>query len=91
MASACPYNERKNAICRTDDDGILFIPQQRTAEIVALADEIWKLERKQAQEIGSGNSLREPLQFEDYLQRRKKDSSYTFRKHLRMIGGAIEE
>ena len=29
--------------------------------------------------------------FDEYLSRRANDSSYTFRHHLRQIGGAIEE
>jgi hypothetical protein len=29
--------------------------------------------------------------FDDYLTRRATDRSYTFRQHLRQIGGAVEE
>jgi hypothetical protein len=35
--------------------------------------------------------LREQLQFEEYLAKRAADNTYTFRQHLRSIGGAIEE
>jgi hypothetical protein len=48
-------------------------------------------ERRQAEEIRAGKLLREQLQFEEYLARRTGDDTYTFRQHLRLIGGAIEE
>ncbi len=32
-----------------------------------------------------------PLRADDYLTRRTADPSYTFRRHLRRTGGAIEE
>jgi len=35
--------------------------------------------------------LREQLQFDKYLSKRSADITYTFRQHLRTIGGAIEE
>jgi 4-hydroxy-4-methyl-2-oxoglutarate aldolase len=74
-----------------DADGVLFAPAQRVEEILSTAQSIWKKERRQAQEIEAGEKLREQLQFEEYLARRSADESYTFRQHLRAIGGAIEE
>jgi len=38
----------------------------------------------------AGKSLREQLRFDEYLARRVTDPSYTFRKHLQVVGGAIE-
>jgi regulator of RNase E activity RraA len=74
-----------------DADGVLFAPVQQVEEILSTAQGIWKKERRQAQEIQSGKKLREQLQFEEYLEKRSTDSTYTFRQHLRTIGGAIEE
>jgi len=74
-----------------DDDGVLFVPAERAAEVVATADEIWRTEREQARRIRSGQSLRQQTAFDDYLAQRAADPSYTFRQHLRRIGGAIEE
>ena len=74
-----------------DADGVLFVSAQRMEEIFSIAQSIWKKERKQAQEIQSGKRLREQLQFDEYLARRSGDETYTFRQHLRAIGGAIEE
>ena len=51
----------------------------------------WQRERRQAEEIRAGNKLREQLRFDQYLTLRAADDAYTFRQHLRTIGGAIEE
>jgi regulator of RNase E activity RraA len=74
-----------------DDDGCLFSVAERVDELLGLAHEIWERERRQAEEIKSGRSLREQLQFAQYLQKRATYPSYTFREHLRKISGAIEE
>lgn len=74
-----------------DADGVLFVPIQRIEEILSTAQNIWKKERRQAQEIQTGKKLREQLRFEEYLARHSMDNTYTFRQHLRSIGGAIEE
>jgi 4-hydroxy-4-methyl-2-oxoglutarate aldolase len=74
-----------------DADGVLFTPAQRVEEIFSTAQSIWKKERKQAREIQAGKKLREQLQFDEYLARRAADETYTFRQHLRGMGGAIEE
>lgn len=74
-----------------DDDGCLFLISQRVDELLRVAHEIRERERRQAQEINSGRSLREQLQFAQYLEKREADSNYTFREHLRKISGAIEE
>ena len=57
----------------------------------AKAVEISRIERKQAALIESGHSLRRQLRFDEYLEKRRNDPSHTFRRHLRAIGGAIEE
>jgi regulator of RNase E activity RraA len=74
-----------------DADGVLFASAQDVDEILSTAYNIWKKERRQAQEIQSGKKLRHQLQFDEYLVRRSADATYTFRQHLRTIGGAIEE
>jgi 4-hydroxy-4-methyl-2-oxoglutarate aldolase len=74
-----------------DDDGVIFIPEQSAEKVLAKANSIWQTERKQAQAIQSGKKLREQLHFDEYLAKCSRDSTYTFRQHLRKIGGAIEE
>ena len=74
-----------------DDDGVLFVPANRVDEVLDAARAISQVEREQASRIAAGETLRAQTSFDQYLSRRDKDSSYTFRRHLRQIGGAIEE
>ena len=74
-----------------DDDGILFVPGRRVKALVEEAESIAKTERRQALLLRNGRTLRSQLEFNNYLTKVSKDISYTFRKHLRKIGGAVEE
>jgi regulator of RNase E activity RraA len=74
-----------------DDDGVLFLAADRAVEVLQRAEAIQRTERRQAGLLAGGKNLREQLQFGDYLRRRAEDPGYTFRAHLRRIGGAIEE
>lgn len=74
-----------------DEDGVIFIPADRADELLDLAESIHATERKQAELIRSGTSLRQQVGFEAYLAARKERPSLTFREHLRGVGGAIEE
>jgi 4-hydroxy-4-methyl-2-oxoglutarate aldolase len=74
-----------------DDDGCLFVFAQHVDDLLSIAYEIWQRERRQAEAIKNGCSLREQLEFARYLEKRAVDPSYTFREHLRRISGAIEE
>jgi 4-hydroxy-4-methyl-2-oxoglutarate aldolase len=74
-----------------DDDGCLFVSAERVDELLRVADEIRQRERRQAEAIKSGRSLREQLEFARYLEKRGTDPGYTFREHLRKISGSIEE
>lgn len=80
----------KEDVVFADADGVLFAPVHQVEQIVSTARIIWELERRQAQAIQAGNKLRVQLQFDEYLARRSADATYTFRQHLRAIGGAIE-
>jgi regulator of RNase E activity RraA len=74
-----------------DDDGVLFVAAERLDEVLATAREIWRTERDQAGRVRAGETLREQTAFAEFLARRADDPSYSFRRHLRQIGGAIEE
>ena len=74
-----------------DDDGVLFVEGSRMDETLEAARSIWDRERKQADAVRQGRTLREQFHFDDYLGKRNADPAYTFRKHLQAIGGAIEE
>ena len=74
-----------------DDDGVLFLPADRAPELLTLAEKIRDTERRQAERIRTGNSLRSQLRFDQYLDKRERNPALSFRDHLREIGGAIEE
>jgi 4-hydroxy-4-methyl-2-oxoglutarate aldolase len=74
-----------------DDDGVVFLPDARAEEIFTLAESIRDTERRQAERIRAGVSLRSQVRFADYLVARQRTPALTFRDHLRVVGGAIEE
>ena len=74
-----------------DDDGLLFVKQTEIEEVLKVAKSISSVERKQAETIRVGRKLSEQLDFDGYLAKRNSDPSYTFRRHLRERGGAVEE
>lgn len=73
-----------------DDDGILLIPTSRAGELCTLAETVHDTERRQADPIRSGTSLRSQLRFADYLAQRQQHPALSFRDYLRAVGGAIE-
>jgi 4-hydroxy-4-methyl-2-oxoglutarate aldolase len=74
-----------------DDDGCVFVLAQDVEKLLSVAHEICERERHQAEAIKSGRSLCEQLEFGVYLEKRATNPRYTFREHLRTVGGAIEE
>lgn len=74
-----------------DDDGLVFAPLAEARRIFTTAESLWATEHAQAEAIRSGTTLRAQLRFAEYLEARNRDPSYTLRKHLKRIGGAIEE
>ncbi len=73
-----------------DEDGVVFALLQDIEEIVSLARKIDEAEQRQAANIKKGKTLFQQFKFDAYLKKRSKNSAYTFREHLRQIGGAIE-
>jgi regulator of RNase E activity RraA len=86
-----PHEVSWEDVVFADDDGVLFVAADRVEEVLAAARKIGETEREQARRMRAGETLRAQTAFEDYLARRAADPSYTFRRHLRRIGGAIEE
>jgi regulator of RNase E activity RraA len=74
-----------------DDDGVLFLPAGAASDVFTTAERIRDIERRQAEQVPMGVSLRSQMRFATYLARRQQIPSLTFREHLRAVGGAIEE
>jgi len=81
----------RDDVVLADEDGAIFVPADRLEELFGLAESIRDTERRQADAIRAGRSLREQVSFAQYLERRAADPSLTFRQHLRAVRGAIEE
>jgi 4-hydroxy-4-methyl-2-oxoglutarate aldolase len=86
-----PHEVSRDDVVFADEDGVLFVAAARLEEVLVAARRIWETEREQARRMREGETLRAQTAFDDYLARRAADPSYSFRQHLRQIGGAIEE
>lgn len=75
-----------------DNDGALFVSGNADLQqVLDVAQTIAQTERRQAEMIRSGKTLRDQLRFAEYLEKRNANAEYSFREHLRHIGGSIEE
>jgi regulator of RNase E activity RraA len=81
----------RNDFVFADEDGVVVVSKDHAARVLNDARSIFEVERRQAEMVRSGRSLREQFRFPDYVARRAADAGYTFRMHLRRIGGEIEE
>jgi 4-hydroxy-4-methyl-2-oxoglutarate aldolase len=86
-----PHLVTPDDVVLADDDGVLFLAEEQLTEVLDVARGIAATEREQARRIGAGQTLRDQTAFEEYLARRRDDAGYTFRQHLRRVGGAVEE
>jgi regulator of RNase E activity RraA len=86
-----PHRVTRDDLVFGDADGLLFFAERDAERVLTTAHDIRRTEREQARRIRAGETLRAQTSFDDYLARRGADPSYTFRRHLRRIGGAIEE
>jgi 4-hydroxy-4-methyl-2-oxoglutarate aldolase len=85
------FDISRDDVVFADDDGCVFVELKSVEQILKSAREIWTKERKQADQIKAGQTLRDQLKFAEYLKKRTANPDHTFREHLREIGGAIEE
>jgi regulator of RNase E activity RraA len=73
-----------------DVDGIVVVAEAELMRVVEAARDIAMREQAQSTRLLKGERLRDQLQLENYLARRATDPSFTFRDHLKTLGGAIE-
>jgi regulator of RNase E activity RraA len=73
-----------------DPDGVIVVAQSDLARVVEAARDIATREQAQSARLLSGERLRDQLQLDAYIARRAADPTYTFRDHLKALGGAIE-
>jgi regulator of RNase E activity RraA len=91
FASVGDWTVGREDLVLGDDDGVLFVPAASAGDAFTLAETIRDTERRQAELMRGGVSLRRQVQFDAYLGLREKTPSLSFRDHLRGVGGAIEE
>jgi regulator of RNase E activity RraA len=73
-----------------DVDGVVVVSRVTLPRVVAAARGIATREGVQAARLMRGERLWAQLQVEAYVTRRQNDPAYTFRDHLKALGGAIE-
>lgn len=73
-----------------DDDGVILLAAARAEEVFGLAEIIRDTERRRADRMRGGLSLRARVPFGNHLAERERTPSLSFRDHLRGVGGAIE-
>ncbi len=90
MAEFGDFKVPRDNVVFGDDDGVIFTPLEQVEDVLNLALKIWETERRQAEALTSGKTLRQQFNFDEYLKKRSKDPTYTLHKHLKAMGGAIE-
>jgi 4-hydroxy-4-methyl-2-oxoglutarate aldolase len=80
----------KDDIVFADVDGIVVVAASEAPRVVAAARDIATREQAQATRLLGGDRLWDQLQVRRYVEKRKNDPAYTFRAHLKALGGAIE-
>lgn len=73
-----------------DVDGVTVVARADLARVVTAARDIASREQAQATRLMKGELLRDQLQLAAYVARRQQEPDYTFRDHIRSLGGAIE-
>jgi regulator of RNase E activity RraA len=73
-----------------DVDGVVVVAGVALTRVVTAARDIASREQAQATRLFAGERLKDQLQLDAYVTRRQAEPSYTFRDHLRSLGGAIE-
>jgi 4-hydroxy-4-methyl-2-oxoglutarate aldolase len=73
-----------------DDDGVVVVEASKVDRVIEAAKDIATRESAHATRLLAGERLRDQFKLDAYLAQRQKDPSFTFREHLKSLGGAIE-
>ncbi len=73
-----------------DDDGTVFVSAETWYEVHDFARRIQSLEMERTVRMRGGASLREIIDFDEYLELRAKDPGYSLREHVRIRDSSIE-
>lgn len=73
-----------------DIDGVVVVARAELGRVIAAARDIATREQAQAARLMKGERLHTQLQVDAYVARRQNEPGYTFRDHLKSLGGAIE-
>jgi regulator of RNase E activity RraA len=73
-----------------DVDGVVVVAGGKLSQVVSAAKDIAAREQGQADLLMKGTRLKDQLQLDAYVLKRQSEPGYTFRDHLRSLGGAIE-
>ena len=73
-----------------DANGVLFLAEDRLGDIIAAAIHYRETEARQLKAMRRGHGFRSQVRFNDYLARRTREPSYSFRQHLKDIEAAGE-
>jgi regulator of RNase E activity RraA len=79
-----------NDVVAADANGVLFLPENRLADIVAAAVVYRETEARQLKAMRDGRNYRSQTRFGDYLARRQREPGYGFRQHLADMEAAGE-
>jgi 4-hydroxy-4-methyl-2-oxoglutarate aldolase len=91
-ASFGDFTVSREDVVFADTDGALFVSGKADLQqLIEVAQTIAQTERRQAEMIRSGKTLRDQLRFSEYLEKRTANPEYSFREHIRSMGGSIEE
>jgi 4-hydroxy-4-methyl-2-oxoglutarate aldolase len=73
-----------------DQNGVLFLPADRLAEVIDTAEGYRDKEAIQLNALREGQTYRSQVNFSGFLNRREREPSYGFRQHLKELAAAGE-
>jgi regulator of RNase E activity RraA len=89
-ASVGPSTVTKEDVVFADDDGVVFVAAADVARVLEAARDIATREGSAAERLGAGERLSTQFKLAEYIETRREDPAFTFRDHLKRLGGAIE-